>query len=78
METAKQVRMVVHLELDGKHYYFGNLKALCDKFDKETIGVAHNYLKNYGISEDKPFVNKKCIIRKGAIITTPKKENSKE
>lgn len=74
MDNTKHVRMVVHLELDGKHYYFGNLKALCDKFDKEIIGVSHSYLKNYGISEDRPFVNKKCVIRKGAIITSPKRE----
>ena len=46
METTKQKRAVVHLELEGKHYYYGNLIALCDSWDKEEIGVAYNYLKN--------------------------------
>lgn len=71
--NGKQERAVIHLELNGKHYYYGNLKALCDSWDKEDIGIAYNYLKNYGISEDKPYIGKKCIIRKGAIITSPHK-----
>ena len=66
--NGKQERAVIHLELNGKHYYYGNLKALCDSWDKDDIGIAYNYLKNYGISEDKPYIGKKCIIRKGAII----------
>ena len=71
MEKTKQNRAVVHLELDGKHYYYGNLKALCDNWDKDEIGVAYNYLKNYGIDEENPYIVKKCIIRKGVIITSP-------
>ncbi len=72
MEKLKQQRTVVHLELDGgRHYYFGNLKALCDNFDKDVIGVGHSYLKNFGITEDNPFRNKYCIIRKGVIVTSP-------
>ena len=71
METTKQKRAVVHLEMGGKHYYYGNLKALCDSWDKAEIGVAYNYLKNYGIDEENPYIGKKCIIRKGAIVTSP-------
>ena len=71
MDKVKQNRAVVHLELDGKHYYYGNLKALCDSCDKEEIGVAYNYLKNYGIDEENPYIGKKCIIRKGFIVTSP-------
>ena len=48
-----------------------NLKALCDSWDKEEIGVAYNYLKNYGIDEENPYIGKKCIIRKGTIVTSP-------
>lgn len=66
----KQERAVVHLELDGNHYYYGNLKALCEHWDREQIGVSYSYLKNLKISEDKPFVNDKCIIRRGVIITS--------
>ena len=48
----KQERTIVHLEIDGKHYYYGNLKALCDNWDKDAIGVSYNYLKNYVITQD--------------------------
>ncbi len=69
----KQERMVVHLELNNQHYYYGNLKALTDAFDKDVIGVSYNYLKNYNICENKPYIGKKCIIRKGILVTSPRK-----
>ena len=74
-DKKKQERVVVHLEKDGRHYYYGNLKALCDHWSKEEIGVSHAYLKNLNITEEKPFINKKCIIRRGHIITSQKKEH---
>ena len=70
----KQERTIVHLELDGKHYYYGNLKALCDNWDKDAIGVSYNYLKNYNITDDKPYRNDRCVIRRGGIVTSPKKK----
>lgn len=72
--TSKQVRSIVHLEKDGKHYYYGNLKALCDNWGKDKIGVSYTYLKNLNISEDKPFNNGKCIIRRGVIVTSSRKK----
>ena len=72
-EKKKQERAVVHLEIDGKHYYYGNLKALCDHWGKDKIGVSHAYLKNLNISEGKPFSNSKCIIRRGVIVTSSRK-----
>lgn len=69
-EKKKQERAIVHLEKDGRHYYYGNLKALTNHWDKDAIGVSYSYLKNLNISEDKPFINKQCIIRRGIIITT--------
>lgn len=74
-EKKKQERAVVHLEKDGQHYYYGNLKALTDHWDKDTIGVSYAYLKNLNISEEKPFVNDKCVIRRGIIITSERKIN---
>ena len=71
--NGRQERAVIHLELEGKHYYYGNLKALCDSWDKEAIGVSYNYLRNYGLADEKPYIGKKCIIRKGAIVTSPHK-----
>ena len=73
VEKKKQERAVVHLEKDGRHYYYGNLKALCDHWSKEEIGVSHAYLKNLNISEEKPFSNSKCIIRRGVIVTSSRK-----
>ena len=71
----KQERAIVHLEKDGKHYYYGNLKALTDHWGKDAIGVSYSYLKNLNISEDKPYRNAKCIIRRGTIITSNRVEN---
>ncbi len=68
--NGKQERVIVHLEIDGNHYYFGNLKALCDHWGKDTIGVSYAILRNYGIRVDKPFRNDKCIIRRGIIVTS--------
>ncbi len=70
----KQERTVVHLELDGHHYYYGNIKALCDAWTKEDLGVSYNYLKNYNLNEDRPYIGKKCTIRRGVLITSPRKE----
>lgn len=75
-EKKKQERAIVHLEVDAKHYYYGNLKALCDHWSKDKIGVSHAYLKNLNISDEQPFNNGKCIIRRGVIVTS--KRQSKD
>jgi hypothetical protein len=46
---------------------------LTDHWDKEALGVGYAYLKNLNITDDKPFVNKRCIIRRGVIITSERK-----
>lgn len=71
---GKQERTVIHLELNGRHYYYGNLKALTDAWSKDDLGVAYNYLKNYGLSPENPYIGKKCTIRRGIIITSPRRE----
>lgn len=71
---TKQVRAIVHLEKDGKHYYYGNLKALTDNWNKDDIGVSYTYLKNLNIDENKPYSNERCTIRRGVIITSARKE----
>lgn len=71
-KTSKQVRAIVHLEKDGKHYYYGNLKALTDNWSKDQIGVSYSYLKNLNIDENKPYHNEQCIIRRGIIVTSSK------
>lgn len=73
----KQERTVVHLELAGNHYYYGNLKALCDRWSSEVIGVNYGKLRNFNITSDKPYHNEKCTIRRGVIVTSTRKTNVK-
>ena len=72
-EKKKQERAIVHLELGGSHYYYGNLKALTDNWDKDALGVSYSYLKNLNITEEKPYQNEKCTIRRGVIVTSKRK-----
>ena len=74
MSTDKQERTVVHLELSDEHHYFGSVKALCDHFGKEQIGIGYKSLANYGIAPEKPYRNKYCTIRKGTLLTASKAE----
>lgn len=76
IETALQektcvVRQVTHLEIDGKHYYFGSPKSMFDRFDEETLGITRQALNNHFCrldkSEEMEYKNKKCIIRKGIL-----------
>ena len=72
MATEKQERTVIHLELSAEHHYFGSIKALCDHFGKEQIGITYKSLANIGITPNKPYCNKFCIIRKGILLTAQK------
>ncbi len=72
MEQKKE-RTVVHLEKQGKHYYFGSLAAIYEMFDKQDIGISYGSLRNYGLTDSKPYKNDKVIIRKGILLTIPKK-----
>ena len=72
MATDKQERTVIHLELGAEHHNFGSIKALCDHFGKEQIGITYKSLANIGITPDKPYRNKFCTFRKGTLLTAPK------
>lgn len=71
-EKEKQKRMVCHLEYQGQHYYFGNLKVLTDNFGKELIGVGYKSLANY-FTKNSEFSNELCKIKKAEIITSLRK-----
>ena len=79
-DKKKQERGVVHLliEATGENFYYGNLKALFDNHEETendgTLGAAYNYIKNYDFSNGRAYENAICIIRKGIINTTTKKE----
>jgi len=61
-------RTVIHVEVDGQHHYFGSLASIYDFFTPQQLGISYGSLRNYGLSEDKPYQNSKCIIRKGILI----------
>lgn len=77
MEKEKQIRMVCHLEYQGEHYYFGNLKVLSDNFCKEQLGVGYKSLANHFV-KNHTFANEHCIIRKGEIVTSQRKTSQKQ
>lgn len=52
---------------DNEHYYFGSITAIYDKFSPEQIGVSRNRLWSFGITEEQPYRNKKCIVYRGEI-----------
>lgn len=66
-------RTVIHLEIleTGEHYYFGSLRALCEKFRKEKIGISYASLRNRPPKPDEPYRNKFCVIRKGVLEAIP-------
>lgn len=61
-------RTVIHLEVDGQHHYFGSLASIYDVFTPQQLGISYGSLRNYGLSEEKPYQNARCIIRKGILI----------
>lgn len=65
----KLEKLVIHLEIGNLHYYFGSLSAVFELFSSDEIGVAYGTLRNYGLNENKPYSNGKCIIRKGVLRT---------
>lgn len=68
MEEKKE-RTVIHLEIKGEHHYFGSLANLFEFFTAEELGISYGALRNYGLSAEKPYVNKKCTIRKGKLLS---------
>ncbi|WP_052046452.1 hypothetical protein [Prevotella melaninogenica] len=68
----KQQRTVIHLEINGEHHYFGSMANLYQYYTSSQLGIAYSTLRKYGLSEDKLFMNDKCIIRKGVLLSKQK------
>lgn len=70
--NMSRVLKVIHLELfaDNSHHYFGSLKALCDTFGKDEIGIVYSSLRAVNLSENKEYRNQKCVIRQGVLVTS--------
>jgi len=68
---SKQQRKVYHVEFKGtgRHYYFGSIAAIYDRFSEQEIGTGINtfwYDHDFDLS---PYQNDKLIIRLGYLIT---------
>ena len=77
----KRVRTVIHLQLlaTDEHYYFGSIANMYEHFNADALGITYGSLRNYGLANNKPYVNKQCVIRKGILLSksTKRGENIK-
>ena len=64
-------RTVIHLQLleTDEHHYFGSIANIYEHFTSEELGITYASLRNYGLSHDHPYKNKKCFIRKGVLLS---------
>lgn len=73
MEESKQKkeRTVIHLYLfeTDTHHYFGSIANMFEFFDADVLGISYGSMRNYGLSTNKPYKNKKCIVRKGLLLS---------
>lgn len=66
----KKQRKVIHLEINGEHHYFGSLKALCDHFGPDQLGMSYPSVRNLGISPENPYTHPRhhYTIREGVLV----------
>ena len=62
-------RTVIHLEMNGEHHYYGSIARMYEDFTGEELGITYASLRNYGLSSEHPYQNKKCLIRKGELLS---------
>lgn len=67
----KKERTVIHLHLldTDEHHYYGSIANMYEHYDAEALGVSYGSLRNYGLSNEKPYRNKLCVIRKGVLLS---------
>lgn len=52
---------------DNDNHYFGSVSAIFEKFTPEQLGVSKSRLWAFGITPEKPYRNKVCVVYKGVI-----------
>ena len=62
-------RTVIHLEINGEHHYFGSVANMYEFYTGEQLGITYASLRNYGLSSEHPYTNKRCTIRKGVLLS---------
>lgn len=73
VKKGKQERTVIHLEMNGEHYYLGSLAAIYHFSIVKPLGLVMVRCATLVYSHEKPYQNKHCIIRKGVLLTISKK-----
>ena len=75
MTDNKFEKTVVHLTIKATdiHSYYGSISCIYEHYSDEEIGITYGSLRNFGLSENKPYENKKVVIRKGRLHTKDRK-----
>lgn len=77
MAKDKFEKTVIHLTIKAKdeHSYYGSVSCIYNHYTDEEIGIKYSSLRNFVISENKPYENDKVIIRKGKLLTKDRKDS---
>lgn len=67
----------LYMKEDGSRHFYGCLASLYDEYDATQLGISYGSLRNYGLSETKPYENARCIIVKARIIPKANKRTLK-
>ncbi len=62
-------RTVIHLEINGEHHYYGSIARMYEDYSGDELGITYASLRNYKLSSEHPYQNKKCIVRKGELLS---------
>ena len=64
-------RTVIHLQIieTDEHHYFGSIANIYQYYTSEQLGITYSSLRNYRLSNEHPYKNKKCVIRKGLLLS---------
>lgn len=80
MAKEKFEKKVIHVIFKGEtreqdtHAYFGSVACIFDHYTDKQVGITYGSLRNYGVSEDKPYENKNVIILQGKLLTKDRKD----
>lgn len=69
LKDMEKERTVIHLEINGQHHYYGSVANMYEFYTSEELGITYASLRNFGLSNEHPYKNKKCIIRKGVLLS---------
>lgn len=78
----EEYRTIIHLELNGRHEYFGSPASMYNKHTTEELGISKASLNNYfsKLSDNDPqlYQNGRCTIRKGKLYVKPSTRGRKK